>query len=70
MKLTCFFEGCWRDRFLTKMKGLDLDAVHAGEHYCKASLPLLVLLRRAGAGAAGCHCMEEQAIINKGIVNL
>lgn len=57
---TCFLEGCRRDGFLAKVKGFDLDALHAGEHYGKASIPLLVLPRRLGARATGCHCKEEQ----------
>lgn len=40
------------------MKGFDVGSIHAGEHDGKASLPLLVLLRRAG-GAPGSHCIEE-----------
>lgn len=60
MKQTCFLEGCRRDGFLAKVKGFDLDALHAGEHYGKASIPLLVLPRRVGARATGCHCKEEQ----------
>lgn len=60
IKQTCFLEGCRRDGFLAKVKGFDLDALHAGEHYGKASIPLLVLPRRVGARATGCHCKEEQ----------
>lgn len=44
------------------MKGLDVDAVHAGEHDRKASLPLLVLLGRAGGGATWSYCKEEKAL--------
>lgn len=59
--LTCFFQGCWGDGLFAEMKGLDVDTVHAGEHDRKASLPLLVLLGRAGGGATGSYCKEEKA---------
>ncbi len=63
--LTCFLQGCWGEGPLAKMKGLDVNTFHAGEHDCKASLPLLVLFWRAGAGATGSHCTKEQLEANE-----
>lgn len=59
LDLTSFFQGCWGNGTLAEMKGLHMDSIHAGEHDGKASLPLLVLLGRAGGGATGGHCIEE-----------
>lgn len=59
--LTGFFQGCWGDGLLAKMKGLDVDTFPAGEHDCKACLSLLVLLRRAGARASGSHCTAQRS---------
>lgn len=57
--LTRFFQGCWGNGPLAEMKGFHMGSIHAGEHDGKASLPLLVLLRKAGRATGG-HCIEEQ----------
>lgn len=59
---TCFFQGCWGKGLLAEMKRLDVDTIHAREHDCKASLALLVLLRRAGGRSTGSHCNKEHAL--------